>query len=66
MLPSTYGCMWGRFNAAIICEYFMVDLNDKLQEVEKFSTNKSSNQLTYVPKTRDNFIEEFSEESIDR
>ena len=44
----------------------MVDLNDKLQEVEKFSTNKSSNQLTYVPKTRDDFIEEFSEESIDR
>ena len=34
--------MRGRFNAAIICEYFMVELNDKSEENEKFNSSQSS------------------------
>jgi hypothetical protein len=37
----------------------MVDLNDKSQDTDKFSTYKSSNNMTYPPKFRDDFIEEF-------
>jgi len=44
----------------------MVELNDKLLDAEKFSTNKSSNHFTYVPKLRDEFIEEYSEEPIEQ
>ena len=49
----------GRFNAAIICGYFMADLNDKSDEAENFSSSKTykNNQIL---KSRPEFIEEFS------
>ena len=39
---STLVFMRGRFNAAIICEYFMVELNDKSEENEKLNSSQSS------------------------
>lgn len=47
--------MWVRFNAAIICEYFMTEINDKGEDLEKFNSNLS-NKITKLLKNQLDFI----------
>lgn len=55
---SNYVLIWGRFNSAIICEYFMTELSDKVENIDRFNSNLT-NKINKILEKRPEDIVEF-------